>query len=116
MNDKSLTQAKKDTKMPFFILLDDVISDQPLKYDENLMELFVAGSYYRLFVLITTQYAKAITPTIRGNSDYCFMLKCTQSRQREALWEDHAEALTKDGFAQILDVKLDWCEHQSSAV
>ena len=31
------------------------------------------------------------------------MLKCQQSRQREALWEDFADSLTKDGFAQILD-------------
>ena len=54
---------EKDKKAPFFVLLDDVISDHRLRYDANLMELFVAGRHYRLFVLITTQYAKAITPT-----------------------------------------------------
>ena len=36
-------QGEKEQKAPFFVLLDDVISDQRLKYDENLMELFVAG-------------------------------------------------------------------------
>ena len=50
-----------------------------------IMELFVAGRHYRLFVLITTQYAKAITPTLRGNTDYCFMMKCLQQRQLESL-------------------------------
>jgi hypothetical protein len=80
-----------------------VISDQRLKYDPNLMELFVAGRHYRLFVLITTQYAKAITPTIRGNTDYIFIMKTIQQRQREALWEDFGDFLTKDAFAQILD-------------
>lgn len=103
LNDNSLSEEEKEAKLPFFILLDDVISDQRLKYDENLMELFVAGRHYRLFVLITTQYAKAITPTIRGNTDYCFLMKCMQNRQREALWEDFGDFLTKDGFAQILD-------------
>jgi hypothetical protein len=103
LNDNSLTEAQKDKRAPFFVLLDDVISDQRLKYDSNLMELFVAGRHYRLFVLITTQYAKAITPTLRGNTDYCFMMKCIQSRQREALWEDFGDFLTKDAFAQILD-------------
>ena len=103
LNDPNLTEEQKDKKAPFFILLDDVISDQRLKYDENLMELFVAGRHYRLFILITTQYAKAITPTLRGNTDYCFIMKTIQQRQREALWEDFGDFLTKDAFAQILD-------------
>lgn len=103
LNDNGLTDEEKDAKAPFFVLLDDVISDQRLRYDANLMELFVAGRHYRLFVLITTQYAKAITPTLRGNTDYCFIMKCIQQRQREALWEDFGDFLTKDGFAQILD-------------
>ena len=103
LNDNGLTDEEKDEKAPFFVLLDDVISDQRLKYDANLMELFVAGRHYRLFVLITTQYAKAITPTLRGNTDYCFIMKCIQQRQRESLWEDFGDFLTKDGFAQTLD-------------
>jgi hypothetical protein len=85
------------------VLLDDVISDQRLRYDSNLMELFVAGRHYKLFVLITTQYAKAITPTLRGNTDYCFMMKTLQKCQRESLWEDYGDFLTKDAFAQIMD-------------
>lgn len=103
LNDNSLTDQEKDKKAPFFVLLDDVISDQRLRYDERLMELFVAGRHYRLFVLITTQYAKAITPTLRGNTDYCFMMKCVQQRQREALWEDYTDFLTKEAFYQMLD-------------
>lgn len=103
LNDVNKTDAVKDKEAPFFILLDDVISDQRLKYDESLMELFVAGRHYRLFVLITTQYAKAITPTLRGNTDYCFMMKTIQQRQLEALWEDFGSFLTKDAFAAILN-------------
>lgn len=103
LNDDSLTDAEKDKIAPFFILLDDVISDQRLKYDEEIMELFVAGRHYRLFVLITTQYAKAITPTLRGNTDYVLMLKNIQGRQREALYEDFGDFMTKDGFMALLD-------------
>lgn len=103
LTDKSLTDKEKEEKAPFFILLDDVISDQRLKYDANLIELFVAGRHYKLFVLITTQYAKAITPILRGNTDYIFIMKTIQQKQREALWEDFGDFLTKDAFAQILD-------------
>ena len=103
MNDPQLTKAEKEKKAPFFVLLDDVISDHRIRYDKEIMELFVAGRHYKLFVLITTQYAKAITPTLRGNTDYVFMLKCQQLMQREALWQDFADFMTKDGFAQLLD-------------
>lgn len=103
LDDPILTDAEKDKIAPFFILLDDVISDQRLKYDEEIMELFVAGRHYRLFVLITTQYAKAITPTLRGNTDYALLLKNIQGRQREALWEDFGDFMTKDGFYAMLD-------------
>ena len=112
LGDPKLTDKQKEKIAPFFVLLDDVISDQRLRYDEKLCELFVAGRHYKLFVLITTQYAKAITPTLRGNTDYCFMMKCIQSRQREALWEDFADFLTKDGFGQLLDACTGECEQQ----
>ena len=103
MNNPNLTQAEKDKRLPFFVLLDDIISDGRVMNDPNIMELFVAGRHYKLFVLITTQYAKKISPTLRGNTDYCFIMKTLQQRQREALWEDYAGFLTKDAFPQILD-------------
>lgn len=103
LNDKNLSDEEKDKRAPFFVLLDDVISDQRLKYDENLMELFVAGRHYRILTLITTQYAKAITPTIRGNTDFILIMKTIQGRQREALWEDFGDFLTRDAFNRIVD-------------
>jgi len=103
LNDNSLTDEEKEKQAPFFILLDDVISDSSIRYDDSMTELFVAGRHYKLFVLITTQYAKAISPILRANTDYCFIMKCVQFRQVEALWEDFASFVTKQAFAQIID-------------
>lgn len=104
LNDNNLTDAEKDKKAPFFVLLDDVISDKRLQYDANLMELFVAGRHHRICCIITSQYAKGvITPTIRGNTDVVFMLRTTQARQKESLWEDFGDEMTKDAFYQTLD-------------
>ena len=97
-----LTEEEKEKALPFFILLDDVISDQRLKYDENLMELFVSGRHYKLFVLITTQYAKSITPTIRANTDFCFVMRTIQEAQLESLYFDFANFLTKDAWHQLV--------------
>lgn len=104
LNNPELTTKQKDKQAPFFVLLDDVISDPAFQRNEpQIKELFVAGRHYRLLVLITTQYAKAITPTLRGNTDFLFILKTVQQRQREALWEDFADFLTKDAFGQMID-------------
>ena len=103
LNDNSLTDEEKEKQAPFFILLDDVISDSSIRYDDAMTELFVAGRHYKLFVLITTQYAKAISPILRSNTDFCFIMKCVQFRQVEALWEDFASFVTKQAFAQIID-------------
>jgi len=103
LNDDELSKAEKEEKSPFFILLDDVIADPQIRDSPEIKELFVAGRHYKLFVLITTQYAKGITPTLRGNTDYCFMLKTLQQIQLEAMWWDFASFLTKDAFAQILN-------------
>jgi len=107
LNDNSLTDEEKEKQAPFFILLDDVISDSSIRYDDAMTELFVAGRHYKLFILITTQYAKAISPTLRANTDYCFIMKCVQFRQVEALWEDFASFVTKQAFAQIIDANTE---------
>ena len=46
LDDKELSDEEKEEEARFFILLDDVISDQRLRYDETLCELFVAGRHY----------------------------------------------------------------------
>jgi len=97
-----LTEQEKEKALPFFILLDDVISDPKLKFDEQLIELFVSGRHYKLFVLITTQYAKSITPTLRGNTDFCFVMRTIQERQLESLYDDFANFLTRDAWHQIV--------------
>jgi hypothetical protein len=103
LNDNRLTEEEREKEARFFIILDDVISDTSIRYDETIAELFVAGRHYKLFVIITTQYAKAITPTLRSNADYVFMLHNKQEGQREALWRDFADFMTKEGFCTLLD-------------
>eukprot|EP00741_Cyanophora_paradoxa_P012016 tig00020572_g11611.t1 len=83
--------GKEDPVDPrFFVLLDDVISDARLRYDEALNELFVAGRHYKIMTLITTQYAKGINPVLRSNTDLAVIFKCSQAMQREALAKEWA--------------------------
>jgi hypothetical protein len=82
LNDKRYTEEEREKRARFFIILDNVISDPKIRYDPSIAELFVAGRHYKLFVMITTQYAKAITPTLRSNADYVLILNDKQEAQR----------------------------------
>jgi hypothetical protein len=103
MADTRLTEEQRERKARFFIILDDVISDPQIRYDPTIAELFVAGRHYKLFTMITTQYAKAVTPTLRSNADYVLILHNKQESQRESLWRDFADFMTKEGFYTLMD-------------
>jgi hypothetical protein len=103
LNDKRYTEEENEKRARFFIILDDVISDPKIRYDPSVAELFVAGRHYKLFVMITTQYGKAITPTLRSNADYVLILNNKQEGQREALWRDFADFMTREGFYTLMD-------------
>lgn len=87
----------------FFVLLDDVISDARLRYDESLNELFVAGRHYKIMTLITTQYAKGINPVLRSNTDVAVIFKCNQAMQREALAKEWGDIIAQNAFFYLLD-------------
>lgn len=104
LNSPNMTKAEKDKESKFFIVLDDVISDPAFQRNEPaIKELFVAGRHYRLFLILTTQYAKAVTPTLRGNTDFCIIMKTIQARQREALHEDFMDFLSREASNKIIE-------------
>ncbi|KAJ1616914.1 hypothetical protein T492DRAFT_894602 [Pavlovales sp. CCMP2436] len=87
----------------YLVLLIAFHNDKRIRYDAAIAELFVAGRHYKLFTMITTQYAKAITPTLRSNADYVLILHNKQEGQREALWRDFADFMTKEAFYTLMD-------------
>lgn len=103
LNQADKSDEQKEEEARFFIILDDVISDYQLRWDENFQRLFTQGRHYKIFVVLSTQYVKGITPTIRGNTDYVFMFKNLHGDSREALWKNYGDIMTKDGFFTILD-------------
>ncbi|KAJ1629639.1 hypothetical protein T492DRAFT_873122 [Pavlovales sp. CCMP2436] len=87
----------------YLVLLIAFHNDKRIRYDAAIAELFVAGRHYKLFTMITTQYAKAITPTLKSNADYVLILHNKQEGQREALWRDFADFMTKEAFYTLMD-------------
>lgn len=87
------------------LILDDVLEDQMiLQYSKYLKASFTDGRHYKISILILLQYAKGITPVLRGNADIAVIYRQFQKMQRESLIEDFLDVLpTKQMAYAVLD-------------
>lgn len=101
-------EAGKIPEVPYVLLiLDDLISDPRLRNDEMLIKAFVEGRHFKLVVLMTTQYPKAINPRVRGNIDFAVIFRNISSQQRKALWEDYGGSVEFRRFERVMDEATD---------
>ncbi|KAM9986750.1 hypothetical protein ACTFIY_011717 [Dictyostelium cf. discoideum] len=90
-----------DTRILF--ILDDIIGEDSFKNDEVLKNVFILGRHYHVGFMILTQYAYALHPLVRGNTDYVLTTLQSQNRQREAIAKDYADIVDKNAFYELLD-------------
>jgi hypothetical protein len=75
---------------PFvFIILDDIVSDNALRYDATLRELYYEGRHYGIFILICAQYVYGLPPGNRANTDFMVTFNQHQHRQIKQIQEDY---------------------------
>lgn len=87
------------------IILDDVIADKHVRYDDTLATLFYNGRHFKICVMIASQYVFGLPPGLRGNADFAMCFKQVQKRQRDQLAEDYGDMIyDKDVFFNVLDV------------
>ena len=60
---------------PVFILMDDCMYDRSFMRDTVIRQLFMNGRHWKIFFMMTTQYCMDMTPMIRTNVDYVFVLR-----------------------------------------
>jgi predicted GIY-YIG superfamily endonuclease len=86
-----------------FVIIDDCASQTELMHCEQIKEAANNGRHYDMLFLINTQYAFALSTTIRGNADDVFIFEQQQRRQREAVVEDFIDRLDKKEAIALLD-------------
>jgi hypothetical protein len=79
----------KDINPFVFIILDDIVSDQALRYDPTLRELYYEGRHFGIFILICAQYVYGLPPGNRANTDFAITFTQHQQRQIKQLHEDY---------------------------
>lgn len=72
-----------------FIILDDIVSDERLRYDPILRELYFEGRHFGIFILICSQYVYGLPPGNRANTDFMITFTQHQRKQIQQLQEDY---------------------------
>lgn len=86
-----------------FILMDDCLaSGGTWKKDQPIMELLFNGRHFRLMYMLTMQFPLGITPELRGNFDYIFLLSEDIYSNLKRLYDHYAGIFPSfDSFRQV---------------
>lgn len=101
-SDEKLKQNKKlDPRA--ILVMDDCLSikSQWLK-DQAIMEIFMNGRHYKLMYILTMQFPLGITPELRSNFDYIFLLADDFTSNIKRMFDHYAGMFPSfDSFRQV---------------
>ena len=87
-----------------FILLDDCMYDRKFMKDICIRQCFMNGRHWKLFFMLTMQYCMDLTPDLRANVDYVFILRENVLQNREKLYKSFFGIFpTLDMFNQVMN-------------
>ena len=93
------------------VVLDDMISDKSLKYNELLNRFIFAGRHFFIFFAICQQDVKGLGPAIRQNFDLIALTYVTQERAISSIQDDYAELFDdKDMMCELIRANTE--DHQ----
>ena len=80
----------KDIDPNAFLLMDDCLYDRTWVKDKCIREIFMNGRHWKLLFILTMQYPLGITPNLRSNIDWVFILRNNIMRDRKTFYEHYA--------------------------
>ena len=87
-----------------FVILDDCLYDSSWTKSKYVRSLFMNGRHWKVFFIITMQYAMGIPPNLRTNIDYVFILRENIVQNRKRIYECYAGMFpTFEIFCQVMD-------------
>ena len=87
-----------------FIILDDCMYDKKFLREKCIRSLFMNGRHWGITLLMTAQYMMDISPDLRTNIDYVFLLRENIVQNRERLWKSFFGIFpTFDAFCAVMN-------------
>lgn len=83
-------QGKKVDPSGILIMDDCLAKKKTWAKDDNIMEILMNGRHYRLTYILTMQTPLGITPDLRLNFDYIFLLKEDSTINKKKLYDNYA--------------------------
>jgi hypothetical protein len=98
-------QIKNNIDPRIFIIMDDCLGDKKTWVrDPPILELLFNGRHYQIMYILTMQFALGITPELRSNFDYIFLLKAEFISEQKKLHEHYAGMFPNlDSFRQVFN-------------
>ena len=114
MIDKQLEKQKACIKIDprAFILMDDCLASKgKWMKDQPIQELLFNGRHYKIMYMLTMQFPLGITPELRGNFDYIFLLKDDVYSNKKRIYDHYAGIFpTFQSFLTVFsELTLDYC-------
>jgi len=87
-----------------FLILDDCLYDKTWINEESTRYIFMNGRHIDMVTLITMQYPLGITPNLRTNIDFVFILRENNISNRKRIYDNYAGMFpTFEMFCQFMD-------------
>lgn len=87
-----------------FLILDDCLYDASWIKEESTRYVFMNGRHIDLMTIITMQYPLGITPNLRTNVDFVFILRESIVNNRRRIYDNYAGMFpTFEMFCQFMD-------------
>ena len=103
-NDKHRGGGNSNIDTRAFLILDDCLYDASWIKEESTRYVFMNGRHIDLMTIITMQYPLGITPNLRTNVDFVFILRETILGNRRRIYENYAGMFpTFEMFCQFMD-------------
>ena len=99
---KKLQMGKKLDARTYCIMDDCLSSKGTWMRDKPIQELLYNGRHYEIMYILTMQYPLGITPELRSNFDYIFLLKEEYISNQKKLFDHYAGMFPNfDSFRQV---------------
>lgn len=97
--------AKNNLPNPWGVLLLDDCTDDIKVFNKPLQHaLYKKGRHWKMWYILSLQYAMDVKPVIRVNVDGTFILRETSSKIRKIIWENYASIIPDfNDFCTIMD-------------
>lgn len=87
-----------------FILLDDCMYNKALSKDKSIRAIFMNGRHWKILFMLTLQYCMDITPDLRANIDYVFVLRENIIQNREKIFKNFFGVFPNyESFSEVLN-------------